>query len=608
MNRLTIKAAALIAVIYAYFLIFAQFSFVELIRSGGITQMGEKMVLGAMAVGGISAGFFVAWRGVSSSWLRASLLAAAISAALSPSLYQMPFAVMIGFLAGASLGIATVCLSTLLRNWCSLIWVGVGTGIGYGFCNIPWVFQSVPSRQAYIACALAFTGWLLTPRENESQILTEQAPEHTRSFWPIVIAFTALVWLDSAAFFIIQHVSEMKTETWGGGHLLKNAALHFFAALLAGLWMAKGNIKMLPIVVWIILAIASLAVNHASTMALTGWLYPIGVSIYSAALVAWPAWFSGAKNKQQTGWRAASLFGIAGWFGSANGIGMAQTLENIPSWFIAGSGIAVVLGMILTKKGSWRIAAVLGFLLFIFQMGNLNRATPHVSAIERGKQVYLSEGCINCHSQYIRPNTSDEILWGKGPDLDDITSQKPVLIGNRRQGPDLSNVGIRRSATWLKEHFINPQAFAPGSTMPSYLHLFRDGRGNDLIAYLSNLGIDRYGNRLEQISQWQPKPTSATNHGNALFSQHCIVCHGSDGRGNSLMAGHFQKPPANLVVGPFLWSAVGDDLNDPLARIIKFGIPGTDMPGHETLSDQDIITLRTYVMKLRNGHMNENGE
>jgi hypothetical protein len=74
------------------------------------------------------------------------------------------------------------------------------------------------------------------------------------------------------------------------------------------------------------------------------------------------------------------------------------------------------------------------------------------------------------------------------------------------------------------------------------------------------------------------------------------------------MAGHFQKPPANLVVGPFLWSAVGDDLNDPLARIIKFGIPGTDMPGHETLSDQDIITLRTYVMKLRNGHMNENGE
>jgi len=65
------------------------------------------------------------------------------------------------------------------------------------------------------------------------------------------------------------------------------------------------------------------------------------------------------------------------------------------------------------------------------------------------------------------------------------------------------------------------------------------------------------------------------------------------------MAAHFQKPPANLVVGPFIWSAAGDQLNDKLAKIIKFGIPGTEMPGHETLSDQDIASLRAHVLDLR---------
>lgn len=187
-------------------------------------------------------------------------------------------------------------------------------------------------------------------KDNNHSNLTDQASESTLRFWPIVLTFTALVWLDSAAFFIIQHVSELKSGTWGADHLWKNSALHFFAAVLAGLWMAKGNIKALPITAWALLAIASLAVNQTSTIALTGWLYPIGVSVYSAALIAWPAWFSGAQSKQQIGWRAAALFGIAGWFGSANGIGMAQALESVPKWFIVASGLVVILGILLTDK------------------------------------------------------------------------------------------------------------------------------------------------------------------------------------------------------------------------------------------------------------------
>jgi len=599
MNLIALRAAILIAAVYGYFLIFAQFSFIELIRAGGISQTSEKIILATMAIGGISCGVFVAWRGVSSYWLKTALIVAAITSALAPTLCHMPYAVLIGFLAGAALGGATVSLATLLKDWCGLFWVGLGTGIGYGFCNLPWVFQSNPSQQAYIACGLALIGWLVIPKPTESENLTEYKNDQTRSFWPMVFVFTALVWLDSAAFFIIQHVSEMKAGTWGTDHLWRNAALHFIAAILAGFWMKHVNVRILPIAAWILLAVASLATTYSSTIAFTGWLYPIGVSIYSAALIAWPAWFSHAKNKKQIGWRAAALFGIAGWFGSANGIGMAQTLETVPNWFIVASGAIVISGILLTKNGSWRIAAVIGLTLIVFQLGNLNHKKVSESPIERGKQVYLSEGCINCHSQYIRPNSSDEIIWGKGPSMDEIKTQQPVLIGNRRQGPDLSNIGTRRSSTWLKQHFINPQAFAVGSSMPSYAHLFEDGRGDDLIAYLSNLGLERYASRLEQMAEWQPNETKAKNNGNELFSKHCASCHGTAGHGDVLMAAHFQKPPANLVVGPFIWSAAGDQLNDKLAKIIKFGIPGTEMPGHETLSDQDIASLRAHVLDLR---------
>jgi mono/diheme cytochrome c family protein len=599
MNRIAVRAAILIGAVYGYFLIFAQFSFIELIRAGGISHTNEKIILAAMAIGGMGSGVFVAWRGVSSTWLKVALIVAAITSALSPTLSLMPYAVAIGFLAGAALGIATVSLATLLKDWCGLVWVGLGTGIGYGFCNLPWVFQSNPSQQAYIACGLAVIGWLAIPKTCESQDLTETPASPTRSFWPMVLVFTALVWLDSAAFFIIQHVSEMKAGTWGTDHLWRNAALHFIAAMLAGFWMKRGNAKTLAIAAWALLAVASLATTQASTIAFTGWLYPIGVSIYSAALIAWPAWFSHAKNKKQIGWRAAVLFGIAGWFGSANGIGMAQTLETVPNWFIAASGAIVISGIILTQNGSWRIAAVIGSMLVVYVMGNLNEEKVSESPIERGKQVYLSEGCINCHSQYIRPHGNDEILWGKGPDMKDITAQKPVLIGNRRQGPDLTNIGIRRSSAWLKQHFINPQAFAPGSTMPSYAHLFEDGRGDDLVAYLSSLGLERFANRMEQVANWHPRKTKAGNDGAALFSSHCVVCHGASARGDGLLASRFQKPPANLVEGPFIWSAAQDHQNEKLAKIIKFGIPGTDMPGHETLSDQDIASLRAYLLNLR---------
>ncbi|HBL31868.1 MAG TPA: cytochrome-c oxidase, partial [Acidobacteria bacterium] len=88
----------------------------------------------------------------------------------------------------------------------------------------------------------------------------------------------------------------------------------------------------------------------------------------------------------------------------------------------------------------------------------------------RGRRVYIQEGCIHCHSQYVRSATHDETWWGPAQPLD--RGEKPVLLGARRQGPDLLQVGNRRSAVWHEIHLRDPRALNPGSRMPSYAHLF----------------------------------------------------------------------------------------------------------------------------------------
>ena len=592
MNPTALRAAALIASVYGYFLIFAQFSFVELIRSNGIRPGEEKLVLGAMAIAGIAAGFAIAWKGVTAASLRIAMAVAGAAAAAAPFLTEMPFSLAVSVLTGAALGVATVSLATLLRGWCGIFWVGLGTGLGYAVCNLPWIFQATPEHQAWMGAGLALAGICAVPKEAGE---IAPAPRVSIGFRYAVLVFTALVWMDSAVFFIIQHTAGLKEITWGAGLLWRNSAVHFLAAILAGWWLAKGNAKALPLLAWLLLAIASLALGNDSAKGLAAWLYPAGVSLYSAALVAWPGWFGGVREKRQVAFRAATLFGIAGWFGSANGIGMAQSLHEVPHWFIAVAGIAVVGGTFFSGKTDWRIPLVVAVLAVVFVLGEKRTDTSGVTPAERGRQVYIAEGCINCHSQYVRPKTPDEILWGPASSPERTLSGKPVLIGNRRNGPDLSNIGLRRSPSWLKARFIDPQAFAKGSAMPSYSHLFDDSRGEDLVAYLSGLGMENFAQRQAQISGWQPPDLTGEGNGRSLFSTHCAACHGETGTGNGAKSGLFARQPANLISGPFAWSA------DPsaLPRIIRFGIPGTDMPGHETLDDGEIADLASFVFRLR---------
>lgn len=112
--------------------------------------------------------------------------------------------------------------------------------------------------------------------------------------------------------------------------------------------------------------------------------------------------------------------------------------------------------------------------------------------VQQGRRVYIAEGCIHCHSQYVRPETADEERYGAARPLQDLERQRPPLFGNRRQGPDLQNVGSRRDAAWIRLQLQTPRTVMAGSRMPSYARLFRDGRGDGeaLVAYLLSLKED----------------------------------------------------------------------------------------------------------------------
>ena len=242
-------------------------------------------------------------------------------------------------------------------------------------------------------------------------------------------------------------------------------------------------------------------------------------------------------------------------------------------------------------------------------LGQLGAEPLPADPIAAGRQVYLAEGCINCHSQYVRPGTSDAERWGPQRPLADALAQTPPLLGNRRQGPDLQNIANRRSREWQRLHLLDPRAVTPGSRMPAYAHLFAAGdpRGEALLAYLGSLGVATTRDHWEEVARWVPPDGTVAQDEpapRALYQEWCATCHGADGRGGGELAARLPVPPRNLVDDAWRFQ---DPAADPaterraLARTIKFGLPGTTMAGHEYLSDAEVLALAGYVQELRRG-------
>ncbi|NMM10768.1 MAG: cytochrome-c oxidase [Polaromonas sp.] len=100
----------------------------------------------------------------------------------------------------------------------------------------------------------------------------------------------------------------------------------------------------------------------------------------------------------------------------------------------------------------------------------------YTSAQQRGRAVYVANGCVYCHSQQPRDRNFGPDFsrgWGRASVPGDYYYDKPHLLGSMRTGPDLFNIGARQpSQDWHLGHLYQPRAYTPGSIMPSYAYLF----------------------------------------------------------------------------------------------------------------------------------------
>ena len=93
---------------------------------------------------------------------------------------------------------------------------------------------------------------------------------------------------------------------------------------------------------------------------------------------------------------------------------------------------------------------------------------PYTALQLAGRDVYLREGCYNCHSQMVRPFRAETLRYGPYSVAGEFVYDHPFQWGSKRTGPDLARVGGRYSDTWHRLHLINPRDLVPESNMPAY--------------------------------------------------------------------------------------------------------------------------------------------
>ena len=647
----------LVAATYVYFLIFAQFGFLKRLAELGITQAALPAIMAAMAAGGIGISLLAPRTRLfncPSCRLGTGLIGCALAAAWSLFPLNTFTAGVASLVIGLSLGLLTVTLVANLPLWIGydrpLLKIGFGTGIGYFVSNFPPLFTATPRWIAIVSglcCLLALAVASRAPLTytqpdrtvhkppvprpfdfflSKGRETTNATSPGTASFLSVGITiawFTALVWLDSAAFFIIQNSPGLQAGAWHGNlHLWRTAILHLAAALVGGWLLARRGLSLTLALSLAALGAACLLIVDPVRAPMAALLYPAGVSLYSVALVAWPAFLMPSASQETRARRAGYLYALAGWIGSALGIGMGRNLQHVPPAFVALAAALFIVPWMLDAIASGRLSksvhiealAVVCVLAAAFALTLIVQPTirpfasvPVEDPIERGRRAYIAEGCINCHSQYVRPNTADVAMWGPATTLDELRRQRPPLIGNRRQGPDLSRVGARRSPLWLQMHFIQPRDVSYASPMPPYDYLFRNRRGDDLVAYLSSLNDAAHW---KDVAGWQPSPAAwdlaAKADGAALFRQHCATCHTADGAARRKWSARFHRLPPDLALDRLEHlspNASPSEARTEIARIARFGIQGTDMPGREYLPDVQIAAIADYVLVQRESRL-----
>jgi len=130
------------------------------------------------------------------------------------------------------------------------------------------------------------------------------------------------------------------------------------------------------------------------------------------------------------------------------------------------------------------IGVMLALVIVVISLGGLAEIVPlffqdavvkpvpglrTLTALElEGRDIYIREGCVGCHSQMIRPLHAETLRYGDYTRSGEAVWDHPFLFGSKRTGPDLARVGKRYSDEWHRAHLVNPRDVVPESNMPGF--------------------------------------------------------------------------------------------------------------------------------------------
>ncbi|MFQ3249785.1 cytochrome-c oxidase, cbb3-type subunit II [Glaciecola sp.] len=129
-------------------------------------------------------------------------------------------------------------------------------------------------------------------------------------------------------------------------------------------------------------------------------------------------------------------------------------------------GLLTVLILVAISFGA--MAQILPLMFDQQALDPVKGLRPYTALELEGRDIYIREGCVGCHSQMIRPFRSETERYGHYSVAGESVWERPFLWGSKRTGPDLARVGQRYSDEWHRVHLINPRNVVPESNMPGY--------------------------------------------------------------------------------------------------------------------------------------------
>ncbi len=140
-------------------------------------------------------------------------------------------------------------------------------------------------------------------------------------------------------------------------------------------------------------------------------------------------------------------------------------LERRPVQLSIGATVAILIGGLVEMVPTYLVEE---------NIPTIAAVKPYTSLELEGRDLYIKEGCSNCHTQMVRPFRSETERYGEYSKAGEFVYDRPFLWGSKRTGPDLHRVGGKYPDSWHYHHMLDPTSMSPGSVMPPYPWLFED--------------------------------------------------------------------------------------------------------------------------------------